>query len=647
MGEYKNFAQIIVVFRLENQNSSRYADEIYKHFSRDVLNPYEAGIEIPTYFINTFDYEISNLFEQAEKSIVITLIDEEMFFDSNWKLYIDFLINENTIKEQIYFLPIGLFENAQNITTNASKINFLKMTEQSPDIYKLIFILAFRILKILRAKNKLDEETVDVSLFLSHEKKYGTQYAKRIKDNINLVNLKTFLDENNIETGKDFSITIEKAIIDCSTFLVIQTDLYSSREWCLREVLQAKKNSKTIVVLDFLDEGEKRSFPYLGNSKVIKFKDNIIYLKMYSEILKETIRQVFFENNTKKILDSFEISEEEYMVLNYPPEVITLIDHKKNINKTLVYPDPKIGYEENELLKLASKKIDIQPRSHFIVMSKKLKSNLKNMKIGFSISENETIDKHLDMKYKFMGLFIDISRYLMISESTILYAGNVTYNKDTNFSEILYDFANGYNYKTNSEETRAVQYMLDLYFDSKVKKIIAKYTPTINIHIVKSIQKNDVAEDLMRSINFSVLRNEEIKEMNCLIVMGGKTKGYVGVLPGVLEEFLIAAHLKKPIYLIGGFGGVSKIISDVINHNIDFETFVKSLNISEDFVKRYNELDFVEKIDLNSIYNLIFQYKFMNKVDSEDNKTLMGTNNVDIIQSILFMGLCGLNKSKS
>ena len=638
----KTSAHLIVVFQKDNLISFRYADEIYKHFSRDISNPFELGIGIPVTFINQQDYKITDCFDEAEKNIILILIDENMFFDVDWKKYIDFIIGENSPKENTYFLPIGLMENAQSITENASKLNFLKMTEQSPDIYKLIFILAYRLVKILRSSNRSEEEIVDVSLFLSHEKKYGSVYAKRIKDNIKLVNIKTFLDENNIETGKDFSITIEKAIIDCSTFIIIQTDSYSSREWCVREVLQAKKNAKTIVVLDFLDEGEKRSFPYLGNSKVIKFNENINYLKMYAELLKETIRQIYFESNTRSLFVSLEITQLDYKLLNHPPEIITILNLDENSNKTLVYPDPQIGYEENELLKLASKKIDIQPRSSFIVKRKNLKSKMKSKKIGFSISETDFLKDHLDSKYRFMGLYVDISRYLIISGSIILYAGNIMYDKDTNFSEILYEFANGYNYKTNSKETRVHQYILNRHFDSKVKKRMVQYYPTIDVVGVTNKSLIETDEDLIMAVELTNLRRSIISNMDCVIFMGGKTSGYMGVIPGVLEEYLIAIELKKPIYLIGGFGGIANLIQGVLEKKTSISEFLLQININKDLVDRYNELSNQKPIDFNVIYENIQNYTFNNGLNVDDNILLMSTNNVEIIQSLLFVGLSNL-----
>jgi len=44
----------------------------------------------------------------------------------------------------------------------------------------------------------------------------------------------------------------------------------------------------------------------------------------------------------------------------------------------------------------------------------------------------------------------------------------------------------------------------------------------------------------------------------CRICLGGKLKGFKGKEPGVLEEARIALEFKKPLYLLGGFGGATR-----------------------------------------------------------------------------------------
>ena len=48
------------------------------------------------------------------------------------------------------------------------------------------------------------------------------------------------------------------------------------------------------------------------------------------------------------------------------------------------------------------------------------------------------------------------------------------------------------------------------------------------------------------------------------IVLGGKLEGYKGAMPGVAEEALLAIGAKQPVFLVGGFGGCARAISEAL-----------------------------------------------------------------------------------
>lgn len=45
------------------------------------------------------------------------------------------------------------------------------------------------------------------------------------------------------------------------------------------------------------------------------------------------------------------------------------------------------------------------------------------------------------------------------------------------------------------------------------------------------------------------------------IALGGKLSSFHGFIPGVLEEALIAMELRKPLYVLGGFGGEAELVA--------------------------------------------------------------------------------------
>jgi len=49
------------------------------------------------------------------------------------------------------------------------------------------------------------------------------------------------------------------------------------------------------------------------------------------------------------------------------------------------------------------------------------------------------------------------------------------------------------------------------------------------------------------------------------IVLGGKLQGYSGLLPGIIEEVLLAIRRRQPLYIAGGFGGAARLAASAMD----------------------------------------------------------------------------------
>ncbi len=133
--------------------------------------------------------------------------------------------------------------------------------------------------------------------------------------------------------------------------VVFQSDSYADREWCRIEVLTAKSEGFPIVIVNAVQNGEKRAFPYLGNYPSIRFKEN------YQSIIDLTLEQVLFNKYTRKFLDSltdlYNIKTDR--ILSNVPELFNFIQLKKQKitgekYALVIYPDPPLGSEEIDIL---------------------------------------------------------------------------------------------------------------------------------------------------------------------------------------------------------------------------------------------------------------------------------------------------------
>lgn len=65
-------------------------------------------------------------------------------------------------------------------------------------------------------------------------------------------------------------------------------------------------------------------------------------------------------------------------------------------------------------------------------------------------------------------------------------------------------------------------------------------------------------------------------EPGCRICLGGRMRGFQGREPGVIEEARLALAYKKPLYLIGGFGGATQEF--VTDHQYDGASYWEAKN---------------------------------------------------------------------
>lgn len=65
--------------------------------------------------------------------------------------------------------------------------------------------------------------------------------------------------------------------------------------------------------------------------------------------------------------------------------------------------------------------------------------------------------------------------------------------------------------------------------------------------------------------SLTAMRRAAIRETQGRLFIGGRRSGYEGVMPGVLEEALLSIAAGQPVFLAGGFGGVTHDIVRTVN----------------------------------------------------------------------------------
>jgi hypothetical protein len=66
------------------------------------------------------------------------------------------------------------------------------------------------------------------------------------------------------------------------------------------------------------------------------------------------------------------------------------------------------------------------------------------------------------------------------------------------------------------------------------------------------------------SINIPGGAPENIPPVIARILLGGRSDGFSGFLPGLFEETLVTLESERPVYILGGFGGAAETLAKVV-----------------------------------------------------------------------------------
>lgn len=368
---YKAPLHIYVVWHPKYQRGKKFAEQVYSQYNRNIEEPLSRGIGIPVFFRSAVykdDLPKAINLNEAERNAVLVLVDNQAII--NWKSYLaDLQIQVGNAGGDNRLIPVSISDNFLNIGKTITEINPIRIKTGMPfklQRQALFAQFTHELCRMLYGKPRKSSETGQnysndpVSLFISHAKRDGASMAQEIKAAAEAdTSIKTFFDAIDIAPGYKWPVELE-ANIESTALLVIQTDAYSSREWCRWEVLKAKKNGRPVVVINAVKEGEERSFPYLGNVPTIRWKNSGNKDGLINKILAFTLYEILrfqytylFLSSRPRLASITHVRKKNQKLLASPPELLTLLEkaaEDKTKGKIVLYPDPPLTTEEIELL---------------------------------------------------------------------------------------------------------------------------------------------------------------------------------------------------------------------------------------------------------------------------------------------------------
>lgn len=566
-------------------------------YLRTVINDDAAvpGLRIPTSFTPD-DYSFMppepRLSEEADRVLVVLLADDQLVAHARtgrsggitWGDYAVKLrqLCDSSLNHRL--LPVSLSTFAWPIDTRLKDLNFLRAFDE-PDEDQRKKLVARRMLHLLIRRlrpHATDEDAPPVTIFLSHAKIDVGKQPGVVNSLLDYLKAKqpekTWFDSGDIASGSRFAKAIEDGVTD-SALLAVVTDAYSSRSWCRREVLFAKRHERPFVIVDALQEREIRRFPYAGNAPVLRWRDDP--RDVVDSLLRETLRHAYAGEMLRQRARPGDD------ILPSGPELVTVVHRDKT--RPVLYPDPPLGTEELAVLSLAGVTVETPLERH----AKAHDLRAQQLLVALSISESEDLPRFGLRKPHLDDILLEISRYLLVAGVRLAYGGHLgSVGYTVRLADLLYDpiieqlrrepvpgastpaeLVSYLAWPTASSAADVAR--LGALVEVRRCARPAGLDETVDSAFVVAPSTDIPVDSAMHRFawarGLTLMRQRQTDEVSARVVVGGRFgpagDGYRGRIPGVLEEALLTIRAQRPVYLVGAFGGCARLVFDALEGN--------------------------------------------------------------------------------
>lgn len=646
MDDFKTPLAIVVAYDKQFTGGLSIYEDLYHLLCRNANEPLIDGLDIPVYFqTNQEDgiiYDVRKTIN-ANKVVVLLLVDLCMFNSSAWTNYINELVNDDK-NGVVKVLPVALCQYAFDINHELGKQQYIRLKSYDIRACWQEFLIRFYddlIRTVCDSQEKLQ-------IFINHTKKdedcLGIEKANELKAYLRAdTKLNSFYDANDILDGYSFGDQI-KDNLKKSLLVILETSTYSDREWCRIEAIVGKENHVPTVVVSLFNGMIPRTFPYLGNTPKIRFDGN------WDEVICLLLRTALDKYYEERYLENF--SQANSKVIPMMPEFIN-IGKVDGVNQIL-YPEPPLGNEELEVVKRQFPTITFKTPSQIFSASRFLEG--KN--VAISISESPDSSTLGIGKAMFEDLSVELARHLLISGAHLVYGGDL---RPGGFTELFKDLAYQYGIyeKDKSFKNYFTNYLAwPIYIgmtpasqaEYKVCRVNcqkAEIPDTIPVGLRDLMVPPTTVENLYYwAESLKSMRHEMESHIDARIILGGRVTGFKGYMPGLYEEAINAAKANHPLYLLGGFGGASARLIQLIKGETSSDKLFEeccSHHLYQEFVSYLDK----EKVEMNFKVLDVFSNNMSvlkNGLSKEENEQLFVTTNVTEIIALVLKGLHTLGR---
>jgi hypothetical protein len=367
------------------------AKKLHNHFRRDLYGNVAGGAGLSVIYRSAPDPEtgapMSITLEESETTAIVVLIDHRLATDPayvQWTRDVAGLTEAAGLRARLFLVAIDETGTSLGFTEQAARWDRWAGMEESARLLRLASDLTYQFCRMLRSYLErlrrpdekdaaLEQYLKKVEIFLSHSKHDpdGERIAHAVRRFIfDGDGLASFFDVHDIPAGLRFdAVLLEK--VKVSAVVAIHTDSFSSREWCRREIIEAKRWNAPLVIADCISDTDERGFPYLGNVPVVRMDPGKVdrIADVVARLLDEVLKDFLWRCRVESAVAGG--GENDVAFMPRAPELIALVGlvDQPGDAVVVVYPDPPLGAEEQRLFEQIAPRFRLRSFTEWVALS--------------------------------------------------------------------------------------------------------------------------------------------------------------------------------------------------------------------------------------------------------------------------------------
>lgn len=578
------------------------AKALDRYLQGDPLVYAVSPVDIPTFRIPVGPGGPGQIrWADAERHAIVVFVDDEMFRDREvWGPWMDRLVADADENGALVLTVTHEPEFLSSLSPNLARKQVIRvpsMATVAPDVPVGVVWEVEVMRRVFRAlATQLAESGQGLGrLFLSHAKRDGLWLAAALRDELaRFAGDLAFFDGVSLREGEEFDEGLI-AGFDGAVVVGLVTDTWSGRYWCTWEVVKGKERRCPFLSVDLLSDGEVRSVRYAGNARTLRWplaiptpeernswapaphdstpEANQKRLAIDRIVIAALVELVRARHDRARIeaVRAAGVLPDDTMALGAPPELATLPGFEADRSWLVVHPDPALPLAERELI--ARQRPDVKVASLTEALAGRFcGADPSPLRVAVSISDppSDDLDSRGLTKDHLVRLWSRVALQLLLAGARLGYGGDL---RRQGYTERLGDLLMSLASVERGPRPGYVHgYLGWPVWDGVPADEWKRYPHFVTWHKLRRPDGLDIPPGMSLSpawsepevqlgwtVSMLAMRERMARYHDARILVGGQHTA-VSPVPGLADELTTFLDLGRPVYLLGGFGGMTSVL---------------------------------------------------------------------------------------